>query len=181
MRRRQLIESETLERIAGWRQNGLRNRLKHFATNRIAKRVVENSVARQTLMHGDYSKSLSELYNGKFIQAEYTLDTFNMLFDSTSSRLTALLDLDLSHIASPAGEYFYSFRTVGALLVGYFEEGDEGQLCRCLLDGFDGNVSARNDGKLDFEVARILDEVFVRASVLRPSDIQGAGELSGLK
>lgn len=103
-----------------------------------------------------------------------------MLFDQTSNRLTALLDFDLAHIATPADEYFYSFRTVGALLAGPFEEGDEGQLRRCLLDGFDGNVPAQNDGKVDFEIAQMMDKEFVRAGVLRPADIQGAGELSGL-
>jgi hypothetical protein len=32
-----------------------------------------------------------------------------MLFDPLSNRLTALLDFDLSHIATPADEYFYSY------------------------------------------------------------------------
>lgn len=56
MLRRQLIESDTSERITGWRQNGLRGRLERFAANGIAERVVENPVPRQTLIHGDYSK-----------------------------------------------------------------------------------------------------------------------------
>ncbi|KAK0127737.1 hypothetical protein ONS96_007251 [Cadophora gregata f. sp. sojae] len=162
MLRRQLIESDTSERIAGWRRNHLRDRLERFVTNGIAKQVAENSIARQTLVHGDFN-------------------TFNMLFDPTSNRLTALLDFDLSHIATPADEYFYSFRTVGALLAGPFEEGDEGQLRRCLLDGFDGNNLPQNGRKVDFEIAQMMDKEFVRAGVLRPVDIQGAGELAGLK
>jgi hypothetical protein len=104
-----------------------------------------------------------------------------MLFDPISNRLTALLDFDLSHIATLADEYFYSFRTVGALLAGPFEEGDEGQLRRCLLDGFDGNVPDQNGRKVNFEIAQMMDKEFLRAGVLRPADIQGAGELAGLK
>lgn len=181
MLRRQLIESDTSERIAGWRRSDLRDRLERFVTNGIAKQVVENSIARQTLVHGDFSKSMSESCNGKSTQADHPLDTFNMLFNPTSNRLTALLDFDLSHIATPADEYFYSFRTVDALLAGPFEEGDEGQLRRCLLDGFDENIPAQNGRKVNFEIAQIMDKEFVRAGVLRPADIQGAGELAGLK
>ncbi|EHL03113.1 hypothetical protein M7I_0805 [Glarea lozoyensis 74030] len=123
------------------------------------KVVIENSVARQTLVHGDFN-------------------TFNMLFDPSSNLLTALLDFDLSHIATPADEYFYSFRTLGALLAGPFEPGDEGQLRQYLLYG---NVPAQNGTKVDFEVAQMMDKEFVRAGVLRPADIPGAGELAALK
>jgi hypothetical protein len=34
---------------------------------------------------------------------------------------------------------------------------------------------------VDFEIAQMMDKEFVRAGVFRPADIQGAGELSGLK
>lgn len=106
---------------------------------------------------------------------------FNMLFDPTTNRLTALLDFDLSFIGSPADEYFYSLRTVGSLLVGPFEEGEFGDLRRCLLHGFDGDALPENGKKLDFEVAHMIDKEFVRAGVLRPMDIPGAGDLAALK
>jgi len=48
MLRRQLIESDTSERIAGWRRNDLRDRLERLATNGTAKQVAENSIPRQT-------------------------------------------------------------------------------------------------------------------------------------
>jgi hypothetical protein len=67
------------------------------------------------------------------------------------------------------------------LLAGPFEEGDEGQLRRCLLDGFDGNVPDQNGAKVDFDIAQMMNNEFVRAGVLRSADIQGAGELAGLK
>lgn len=104
-----------------------------------------------------------------------------MLFDPASNRLTALLDFDLSHIATPADEYFYSFGTVGALLAGPFEEGDEGQLRQCLLHGFKTNTPDKNGRKVNFETAQMMDKEFVRAGILRPAEIKGAGELAGLK
>src|SRR5437764_363614 len=98
-----------------------------------------------------------------------------MLYDPESNRLTTLLDFDLSHIATPADEYFYSFSTVSALIAGPFEDGDEGQLRQCLLNGFDSNVSYRNGKQVDFDIAQMMEREFVRAGVLRPMDIKGAG------
>jgi hypothetical protein len=60
MLRRQLDESDTSERLAGWRPIGLRDRLERFASDGIAKQVMENSISRQTLVHGDFSESICE-------------------------------------------------------------------------------------------------------------------------
>lgn len=110
-----------------------------------------------------------------------TVDTFNMLFDPVSNRLTAVLDFDFSHVATPADEYFYSFRTVGALLAGPFEEGEEERLRHYLLNGFDETTPKVKIGKVDFQIAAMTDKEFTRAGVLRPADIRGCGELAGLK
>jgi hypothetical protein len=59
MLRRQLDESDTSKRIAGWQRNNLRGRLDQFLADGIKNRVMENSVARQTLVHGDLSKFFS--------------------------------------------------------------------------------------------------------------------------
>lgn len=56
MLRRQLLESDSSERIAGWRRNGLRDRLERFASCGIAEQVMANSIPRQTLVHGDFSE-----------------------------------------------------------------------------------------------------------------------------
>ncbi|RDL34489.1 Protein kinase-like (PK-like) [Venustampulla echinocandica] len=162
MMRRQLAESDTSERLAGWRSTNLRERLESFAANGMKNEVVKNSVARPTLVHGDFN-------------------LFNMLFDPTSNRLTALLDFDLSFIGSPVDEYFCSFRSVGSLLVGPFEKGEFGDLRQCLLRGFDSKALPENGQKLNFEIAYMMDKEFVRAGVLRPTDIPGAGELAALR
>ncbi|TGJ86785.1 hypothetical protein E0Z10_g1946 [Xylaria hypoxylon] len=96
-------------------------------SDRIAPLVRRDSVARPTLVHGD-------------------LNTFNLLVDSASGRLTALPDFDLTHVASPADEFFYSFRTLGWLLVGPFETGDEPLLRKCLLRQFDKTTPPTCDG-----------------------------------
>lgn len=62
MLQRQLIDSDTSERIAGWRRNGLRDRLERFGAEGIAKQVIENSIPHQTLVHGDFSKLIPQSY-----------------------------------------------------------------------------------------------------------------------
>ncbi|KAI5859398.1 hypothetical protein GGS23DRAFT_600519 [Durotheca rogersii] len=164
MLRRQLDESDTSTLLQGWRADGLRDRLERFASDGIMGLVRANSLSCRTLIHGDFN-------------------LFNILYDAPSNQLTALLDYDFSHIASPAEEYFYSFRTIGALLTGPFEEGDEGRLRKCLLEGFEGNTGTEmhGRGRVNWEVALMTDYEFYRAGVLRPADIPGCGELASLK
>jgi hypothetical protein len=57
MLRRQLDESDTSERLQGWRRNGLRDRLDRLAAEGIAQLVKNNSFPRPTLVHGDFSAS----------------------------------------------------------------------------------------------------------------------------
>ncbi|KAI5865344.1 hypothetical protein GGS23DRAFT_618394 [Durotheca rogersii] len=155
MLRRLLDESDTSDRLKGWRQNSRRERLEHFAPHGIVRQTRDSCAP----------------------------DTFNMLFNPSSNRVTALLDFDFSHVTSPADEYFYSLRTFGALLIGPFEDGDEGLLRTCLLEGFGGKVPSEPDGKgrANWTVAVMMDEERHRAGPLRPADIiHGRGELAAL-
>jgi hypothetical protein len=111
------------------------------------------------------------------------LDIFNMLFDVESNRLTALLDFDFSHVATPADEYFYSMASLGHLVLGPLEDGIEQQWVKCLLEGFEGNIPTTDSerGWIPWNTMKMLSEEFTRAGVLRPQDIKGIGELSGVK
>lgn len=117
-------------------------------------------------------------------------DMFNMLYDAATNRITALLDYDLAHVATPADEYFCSLRGFGFLVIGPFEDdADENQLRKCLLEGFEGNAPPSADdggtpktgGGFSWAVAKAMDEALSRAGVLRPADIAGCGELAALK
>ncbi|KAI0433296.1 hypothetical protein F5Y09DRAFT_299095 [Xylaria sp. FL1042] len=163
MMRWQLDDSKISPILNGW-DDQLQKRLDHFLAKGIVPLVRDNSVARQTFIHGD-------------------LDTYNMLVDPISNKLTAILDFDLSHVASPAEEYFYSLTNLGSMLAGPFDDNpDEILLRKCLLGGFD-NVDIANDrgGKINWIVARVTDHEFIQAGVLRPSEIKGCGELANLK
>lgn len=107
-----------------------------------------------------------------------------MLYDPPTNRQTAILDFEFAHIASPADEYFYSFRTIDALLAGPFKPGDEGRLRDHLLGGFGAATtipSGTAGGRVNWQAAVMMDKEFARAGVLRPADIRGCSELAGLK
>lgn len=56
MLRRQLDESDTSDRLKGWRNNnGLRDRLERFFSYGIKDQTKKNSMPRRALIHGDYS------------------------------------------------------------------------------------------------------------------------------
>jgi hypothetical protein len=62
MLRRQLLETDSSERIGGWRRNGLRDRLDRFAAEGIAEQVMANSIPRSTLVHGDFSETSNQAF-----------------------------------------------------------------------------------------------------------------------
>ncbi|KAJ3569293.1 hypothetical protein NPX13_g6131 [Xylaria arbuscula] len=159
----QLEDSKTSPVLNGW-DDELQKRLNHFLAEGIVPLVRDNSVTRQTFVHGD-------------------LDTCNMLVDPISKKLTAILDFDLSHIASPAEEYFYSLTNLGSMLAGLFDDNpDEILLRKCLLEGFDEvDTSGNREGKIDWIVSRVTDYEFIQSGILRPSEIKGCGELANLK
>ncbi|KAI0202967.1 hypothetical protein F4808DRAFT_458198 [Astrocystis sublimbata] len=165
MMRYQLDDSKTSPILNGW-DDEMQTRLGRFLAEGIVPLVRDNSVARQTFVHGD-------------------LDTYNMLVDPISSKLTAILDFELSHIASPAEEYFYSLTNLGSMLAGPFDDNaDEILLRKCLLEGFDKVDDTSSDdegGKINWIAARITDHEFIQAGVLRPSEIKGCSELANLK
>ncbi|KAJ8121611.1 hypothetical protein ONZ43_g1979 [Nemania bipapillata] len=163
MMRWQLADSEVSPLLKGW-DDQLRNRLDRLLAEGIVPLVRDNSIARPTFVHGD-------------------LDTYNLLVDPVSGNLTAVLDFELSHIASPAEEYFYSLTNLGSMLAGPFDNNPEEILLRkCLLEGFDKiDPSSDEGGKINWMTARITDREFTRAGVLKPSEIRGCGELASLK
>ncbi|KAK9427749.1 kinase-like domain-containing protein [Lipomyces doorenjongii] len=164
----QLKNAENSEMIDGWRDDDrLRKRLDifhHRATIEDLLKPLEDR--RRTLIHGD-------------------LDLQNILIDPTTLHLTALLDFDFSHIASPADEFFYSFSLVHGILTGPFEEAEMELLRAAQLHGFAKigelpSSASGDDSPVDWEVAKIWDEELTSAGVKKPSNITGIEELAEL-
>ncbi|KAK9426447.1 putative Aminoglycoside phosphotransferase domain-containing protein [Seiridium unicorne] len=163
----QLQEADRNHIVRGWREaeGNLRERLDRLARDQggIAKIVEENSVQRPTLVHGDF-------------------DIFNMLFDNESYCLTALLDFDFVHVATPAEEFFYSMASLGHLLLGPLEEGEEQQWVKYLLGEGDESLATKEDGEgIPWGTMKLVSDEFAEAGVMRPQDIKGVGELAGVR
>jgi aminoglycoside phosphotransferase (APT) family kinase protein len=63
-------------------------------------------------------------------------DLQNILFDLAANPVTALLDFDFTHVASPADEFFYFSPSFYGILSGLFESEENEALRPAQLDGF---------------------------------------------
>jgi hypothetical protein len=95
--------------------------------------------------------------------------------------ITALLDFDFAHIASPIDEYLYSFQSLSSILVGAHEKGDMGKLQQYLLTGERPARLPPNNRTVDWNVAVTWNEAIKAAAGIRPSDVEGADVLAELK
>lgn len=96
MLRRQLLETDSSERIGGWRRNGIRDRLDRFAVEGIAQQVKTNSIPRPTLVHGDFSETFKRI----FLRANRERNITLPMFGQTDLCLTRYLQ----HAIRPANE-----------------------------------------------------------------------------
>ncbi|KAF9885584.1 hypothetical protein FE257_012790 [Aspergillus nanangensis] len=172
--RRQLELSDSSDVLNGWRDSGLRDRLDKFLAEGIDAIFKTTAVSsRKCLVHGD-------------------LSTHNILVDPDTFEITALLDFELSHIASPLEEYLYSFYDVHGLLPGLYTT-DEGMVAvrKALLDGFPsplpespplptGPVRFGEKQNIQWELLKAWDDELAALGVLRPATIPYAADISAL-
>jgi aminoglycoside phosphotransferase (APT) family kinase protein len=88
------------------------------------------------------------------------LDLQNFLIDPETIHLTALLDFDFSHIASPAEEFFYPFFLIHGILASTFEYEEHDALRIAQLHGFQAEVelpSTQGDSDIDWQIAKAWD------------------------
>lgn len=96
-------------------------------------------------------------------------------------KITALLDFDFAHIASPIDEYMYSFQSMSSILVGAHEKGDMGKLQKFILSGEQPAKLPPNSRFADWNVAVTWNEAIKTAGGIRPSDVKCADVLAELK
>lgn len=108
------------------------------------------------------------------------LDVENLLIDPETLQLTALLDFDFSHIASPGDEYFYSFPSFHGIVAGPFEEGEQGALTQVQLNGFKDFKPPESQEEVDWNLAKTWHSALKTAGVETPADIDGIEELAAL-
>ncbi|KAK9386022.1 aminoglycoside phosphotransferase [Lipomyces mesembrius] len=156
----QLDASDRSSHLGGWKENGMRERLDQFFSNGLDQVLTTVSEDRPTLIHGDFSLP-------------------NLLFDTSTYRLTAVLDFDFTHIGAPISEWLFSFWDIDGLLPGSADP--MGPLRNWLLNGFpQGGLISSNDRNVpetlepQFTIAAAWDKALAEAGVKKPSTISGA-------
>ncbi|KAE9399961.1 hypothetical protein BT96DRAFT_1100253 [Gymnopus androsaceus JB14] len=100
MLREELKCADESEVIAGWRQNGVREKIEAFVEKGVPNMYVNLLSACDIVVH-DFSPA-----------------TNNLLFDEKTAKVTAIIDFDFAHITAPAEEFFRSFWTFGGNVLG---------------------------------------------------------------
>jgi hypothetical protein len=106
----------------------------------------------------------------------------NILFDPETLRITALLDYDFTHIASPCDEFFYSFIDFHGIVPGPFEDAEMQQLRAAQLSGFqDASYLLQADaGEVDWATAKSWQAALEKQCVQSPADLGAIEEISAV-
>jgi len=100
----------------------------------------------------------------------------NLLYDPNSGRITALLDFDFATISHPAYEFFCSFDGAGCQFPSWMvnEESEMAALRDAKLHGFPSPLpETKDDGSVNWEVAKAWEDALEGAGVKRPRNIEG--------
>ncbi|OHE96826.1 phosphotransferase enzyme family protein [Colletotrichum orchidophilum] len=164
-----LEDADASPALEGWRPNGVRERVDGFLESGL-ERYLEGSgvdVGRRALIHGD-------------------LTTNNTLYDTTTKKLTSILDFDFAFISHPCHEFFTSLGDVGGNTgggTGRDPDLSRGLLGKAMLTGdFDGiGASLPQEASGQLTRARAWDGALRERGALRPSEIAGMAALDGLR
>lgn len=101
----------------------------------------------------------------------------NLLFDTSSGRITGLIDYDFSCILHPAHEFLCSFSGVGGKFGGWFgvDAREERALRKAQLHGFpDPLPNDQQDGEgVQWRVSKAWEDALQNAGCKRPMNIPG--------
>jgi hypothetical protein len=187
--RLQIEMSERSFLLDGWKGTDLRERLERFHCKGLPTLMDKLADQRPTLIHADFGNSILSFVN----QTTDTLDPLNMLYDKETMAITALLDFDFSHIASPVDEYFYSFYTIHGTLGSHHDtDKTSGQLLEYQIKGFPRDIADErpdtsnerhfdDDAQADWVVASTWDNMLREKGIKTPSSLEGVGELDGIQ
>ncbi|KAJ9144690.1 Phosphotransferase enzyme family protein [Pleurostoma richardsiae] len=158
--RGQMEDAEGSPLLDGWRPGGLRERLEKFLAEGGVEKILEGvDVSKKALMHGDLTMN-------------------NMLYDSTTGRLTALLDFDWAGVAHPVHDFFSGLWDLGG---GTHPEDKRLQAAVLKGDFSDVPGDLSDEDKVKWENAEAWDNALAARGAVRPSTIKGVERLELLR
>ncbi|KAI1458493.1 hypothetical protein F4805DRAFT_140969 [Annulohypoxylon moriforme] len=155
-----LSEADESSFLKGWNDGGLRERIDKFLALGGVDKVLEGvDVDKRVLVHGDLTLN-------------------NVLYDSTTKRITSILDFDWSAVTHPCDEFLTGLWDIG----GGIHERNEKFLPMLLSGDFSTEPEGLSaDEARKWEVAKAWDKAIAEASAIRPSDITGVNRIQALK
>ncbi|CAJ2508321.1 Uu.00g133470.m01.CDS01 [Anthostomella pinea] len=143
--------------IEGWHANGIRERLDAFVAHGVPSQFESFKTANdKAIIHADFT-------------------TNNLLFDSSTQRITALLDYDFTCIMHPSYEFLRSFDGAGGQFRGWSadEAGEQAVLRNAKLHGFPSPLPQPTNDGVDWELAKAWEDELERLHVNRPATMEG--------
>ncbi|KAL4908172.1 hypothetical protein BDW74DRAFT_97962 [Aspergillus multicolor] len=152
-----LAKAEANPYIKGWHANGIRERLNAF---------VDQGVPAQF-------ESLTSPQDRAIIHADFTAN--NILYDTSTKRITALIDYDFAYILHPSYEFLRSFDGAGGQFRGWSgdEDSEQSALRDAKLNGFPSPLPESTKDGVQWEMAQAWEVALIKLDVKRPSAIPG--------
>ncbi|KAK1674183.1 hypothetical protein BDP55DRAFT_554742 [Colletotrichum godetiae] len=164
-----LEDADASPALEGWRPNGVRERVNRFLEGGLENYLDGSGVdvGKLALIHGD-------------------LTTNNTLYDTTTKKLTSILDFDFAFISHPCHEFFTSLGDISGNTGGGTGRDPDlsgGLLGKAMLTGdFDGiRTSLPQEAARQLTRAKAWDDALQERGALRPSEIAGMAALDGLR
>ncbi|KAI1415376.1 hypothetical protein F5Y13DRAFT_8456 [Hypoxylon sp. FL1857] len=156
----QLSDADKSPLLKGWTEGGVREHIDKFIASGGVEEVLKDVDTNQrVLVHGDLTLN-------------------NVLYDSTTKRITAVLDFDWSAVTHPCDEFLAGLWDVG----GGIHERNEKFLPMLLSGNFSIQPAELSAGDVrKWEVAKAWNEAITRAGAIRPSDIAGVSQIQALR
>lgn len=159
-----LKEADASEVISGWTANGVRANVDRMVASGLSSIIRDAGVDTTSLV---------------LIHRDFTMN--NMLFDTESKRISAMLDFDWAAIGHPGEEFFTSFHDVkGTTRMIHSEELQKAILTGSFGDGLAKDVANEEEHEA-WELARAWDAALQKHGAIRPSDIKGMVVLEKLR
>ncbi|KAK0391597.1 hypothetical protein NLU13_1097 [Sarocladium strictum] len=156
-----LSSAEKSPIIQGWKQRGIDQRIKRFLEDGGLETVL----------------SRVNIHQKNLIHADFTLN--NMMLDTETKRLTAIVDFDWSYVSNPVDEFISGLTDFGGNI------GNERHKFHksILLGSFDiipSSAKGDEKSKSEWETAKIWNEAMKTQGCIRPCEIEGVEQVFDL-
>lgn len=180
-----LSSAEKSPIIQGWKQRGIDQRIKRFLEDGGLETVLSRvNIHQKNLIHADFSK-YTYLSCYPFIFPRHSvvnnsrIALNNMMLDTETKRLTAIVDFDWSYVSNPVDEFLSGLTDFGGNIGN-----ERHKFHKSILSGSFDIIPSSAEGdeksRSEWETAKIWNEAMKTQGCIRPCEIEGVEQVFGL-